>query len=164
MWRRIRSFLSRPPGERRALVEALFLLGAGRVALLSAPFPVVARRYHLGSRDTAAEHRHDAASQAHFVARMIASASRHTPWRSTCLVQALAATRMLRRRHVASTLYFGAARDEAGAFRAHAWVRCEAHLVTGGREHERFEVVGVFGVSEARGNQVASRSRSRSRA
>src|SRR6266849_5978722 len=43
------------------------------------------------------------------------------PWRSKCLDQAMAAQRMLARRGLQSTIYYGMARDEGKKWLAHAW-------------------------------------------
>ncbi len=54
------------------------------------------------------------------------------PWRSDCLVRALAARRWLAAGGVASRLRVGARHDEDGAFMAHAWLTVGDRVVTGG--------------------------------
>jgi hypothetical protein len=51
----------------------------------------------------------------------------------TCLVQALAADGMLRRRGFASTLHIGVRLHRPGStpLQAHAWVKCEGQIVVG---------------------------------
>lgn len=66
----------------------------------------------------------------------LAVAARHVPWRSDCLVQAIAADRRLRRRRLKPDFFLGVAKDEAGSFRAHAWQRCGGVTVTGGWSDE----------------------------
>lgn len=56
-----------------------------------------------------------------------------TPWESKCLVRAMVAQRLLRCHGIASTLYLGVGRDESKKMIAHAWVRCGALFVTGGK-------------------------------
>jgi hypothetical protein len=70
--------------------------------------------------------------------------SRHTPWESKCMVQAIAGMTMLRRRGIASTLYLGTARDENGAMIAHAWLRSGSLYVSGFEGMNRFVVVEKF--------------------
>lgn len=60
------------------------------------------------------------------------------PWRADCLVQALAAQSMLRRRHVPSTIAVGTAKHPDGRFEAHAWLSCRGEIVLGG-DIARFE-------------------------
>lgn len=54
------------------------------------------------------------------------------PWRSDCLVQALAARRWLGRGGVATRIGIGVRRTEEGALMAHAWLKAGDRLVTGG--------------------------------
>jgi hypothetical protein len=56
----------------------------------------------------------------------------------------LAATWMLQRRDISSTLYFGLAKDSNRGVKAHAWVRSGARILTGAEGHEDFEVVATF--------------------
>lgn len=79
------------------------------------------------------------------ISRAVELASRYTPWRSTCLVQASAAMTLLGRRKLDCTLYLGTAKNAAGQLAAHAWVRSGPLYVTGEREMEAFTVVGIFG-------------------
>jgi hypothetical protein len=74
---------------------------------------------------------------------MIASIEPRLPWRSTCLVQALAARSMLRRRHVATLLHFGVALDE-GRIRAHAWLEAGGGCVCGGKAAIGFTPIAAF--------------------
>ena len=56
------------------------------------------------------------------IARAIRAWSSRLPWRTLCFEQGLTAHWMLRRRGLASTLYYGAATLE-GHLKAHVWVR-----------------------------------------
>ena len=53
------------------------------------------------------------------------------PWRSDCVVQALAARRWLARGGVGSNLCIGV-RNDAQGFQAHAWLKVGERIVTGG--------------------------------
>jgi len=53
------------------------------------------------------------------------------PWRSDCVVQALAGRRWLARGGVGSRICVGVRKDEAG-FAAHAWLKVGERIVTGG--------------------------------
>lgn len=67
------------------------------------------------------------------VSRGIQVAANRLPWHTSCLVRAMAAKWMLRRRGVASTLYLGA-RHSGSGLAAHAWLRTGPAIVTGGAE------------------------------
>jgi hypothetical protein len=59
------------------------------------------------------------------------SASR-VPFRSDCLVQALAAQRWLARFGIPARLTFGVMPQRTGDFEAHAWLEASGRVVTGG--------------------------------
>ena len=62
-----------------------------------------------------------------------------TPTDSNCYPQALTAFWLLRRRHIPTTFYYGAAFDEDGtALEAHVWLRSGPLVVTGGGPRRRF--------------------------
>ena len=61
----------------------------------------------------------------------LAAGARRVPWRADCLVAALAATRWLRRLRLAPEAFVGVAKTADGGFLAHAWARCEDHMVVG---------------------------------
>ena len=80
------------------------------------------------------------------IGQAIRSAANYTPWESVCLPQAMAAQWMLKRRHIAGTLYLGVAKDETKPEKlaAHAWLRSGDVLLTGGAGHRQFTVVATF--------------------
>ncbi len=81
-------------------------------------------------------------SEAARVKWAVETAARVLPWKPVCLPQAVAATVMLKRRHIPSTLYLGV--DPSRALDAHAWVRVGQVTVTGGPVDQRFAVVSTF--------------------
>lgn len=137
-------FVRMPAAKRRLLLEALLCLGWARV-LKAMPFARIAPSLGVPMRETpqmlapAEERRVREISQA------VRTVSRHTPWQSRCLVQAIAAQRMLARRRIACTLYLGTARDRQGRMVAHAWTRSGECYVTGAEERKWFTTVAIFG-------------------
>jgi hypothetical protein len=104
------------------------------------------------------EHAHvplDEVRRAHVtrVSRAVKTASRLHPLRPKCLTEALAAKRMLRRRDVASTIYFGLRRrgvaivldgpQPRGEIVPHAWLIAGGESVTGG-DGRSCSIVGYF--------------------
>lgn len=65
------------------------------------------------------------------VAYVVPAMGKRVPWRSDCLVQALAARRWIARAGVTSDLCIGVRKDDAG-FQAHAWLKVGEQIVTGG--------------------------------
>lgn len=121
------------------LLETVLTLAVARVIVLLIPFRFYSRAM---GRDGESSAETIAPDVVHRVSRAIESASRHTPWRSKCLEQALAAKAMLRRRRLSNTLYVAVARD--AALEAHAWVRSGDICVTGQAELDRYTVVARF--------------------
>ena len=65
-----------------------------------------------------------------------------TVWESKCLVRALTAQKLLKRKGIPSTLYLGCGMQD-GKMVAHAWLRCGRMIVTGAGEEE-YTVVDKF--------------------
>ncbi len=74
----------------------------------------------------------------------VRAVAQRTPWKSNCLVHALAAKIMLRRRGIASTVYLGVAKDRGKDLNAHAWLRSGDVILTGKRSSGEFNVLSVF--------------------
>jgi hypothetical protein len=141
--RSLRRYLRRPLGERLLLLEALACLGLARLAILLLPFrrlvPLLGQQQHeTPAADTPTFH-----PTLQAVARAVAATSRHTPWESACLVQAIAAKLMLKRRGIPSTLHLGVAKED-NRFMAHAWLRSGSCILTGGAGRERFTIISTF--------------------
>jgi Transglutaminase-like superfamily len=116
----LRKFLRLPAPDRRLLLEAARLQAAVRLALWF--FPV--RTWH---RPSACVGIPDTVSPAR-AAWAIAASARLIP-RSTCLVRALAAQRLLARHGYPSTLHLGVAKSPE--FQAHAWLEHDGSPVVG---------------------------------
>jgi len=138
-WRR------RTRAERLLLIEAFFLLGLARLAVLLLPFRWLAASLGEHMKETGQTLSPDALKTARLVGGAVRSAAGYTPWGSVCLPQAAAAKWMLGRRHIASTLYLGVAKDDApGKLAAHAWVRSGPAILTGAQGRSRYTVVSTF--------------------
>jgi hypothetical protein len=86
----------------------------------------------------------------------VQGAAVRTPWLSACLVQSLAAHVMLRRRGLPSVVYLGVAKDAAGNFIAHSWLRCGDRIVTGGGSQQRYSVIAAYRPIPGRAPELAS--------
>jgi Transglutaminase-like superfamily len=128
---RLNKFAALSSQERRLFFRALFLVGAVRAGLWLLPFRVV-RRLIGGS----SQHAGTIGSVAQCVWAVRAS-SRFVPG-ATCLTQALTAQALLARSGYESRLEIGVTKDEAGRFRAHAWVVFAGAIVIGGAEADRY--------------------------
>lgn len=132
--------------DRLLLIEAWLYLGAARLALLAIPFRRIAP--HLGKQisPTSVQQPDPEAvpPQARRVAGAVETMSRHTPWESACLAQAIAGKWMLRRRGLSSRLYLGTRKDPSGNLKAHAWLQSADEILIGGESHETFVVLSGF--------------------
>ncbi len=130
--------------EWRLLAEATGYLVAARLAVWFVPF----RRLATGLGDAMAESpATNTEAQQSVVAPIgwaVRELGRRLPWMSQCLVQAVAATWMLQRRRIPSTLYFGLAKESDGELEAHAWVRSGTQVLTGAHGRQDFTVVATF--------------------
>ena len=139
-WRR------RSRAERLLLMEAFVLLGIARLTVLVMPFRWLAVTLGKHMKETGIEVNPSDLGPARMVGQAVRSAANNTPWESLCLPQAVAGQWMLKRRHIAGTLYLGVAKDKAKTERlaAHAWLRCGNIILTGREGHRQFTVVAVF--------------------
>ncbi len=130
--------------DRTLLLEALFWLGVARLLILTVPFKWIAP--YLGRQTGESEwvRYPSTAGIARRIGWAVRAVAAHTPWESACLAQAITAKRMLRRRHLPSTLYLGVAKSKDAPMQAHAWLCCNGSILTGESGHQRFTVIASF--------------------
>lgn len=146
----ISKFLALDWARRFLLGEAWILLAAARFALLVLPFRVISRC--IGPQCPPAEVASSTEPVPDLARRItwaVDAMSRHTPWESACLAQALVGKVMLEHRGVASRLYLGTRKDGAGNLAAHAWLKVGGATVLGGRGHETFTALASYGATGA---------------
>lgn len=146
---RVRKFLALDGKRRRLFLEAWCRLGHHRFSLLRKPFSELVGRLQIHREPFTQPPGAPAdIATARSIGWAVTLASNHTPWDSTCLVQVLAAQRMLQGRGIPGVFYIGAttARDEGEppGLRAHAWLKCGDSFITGEPGHEAYTVVTAF--------------------
>lgn len=141
--KRTARFVRLPLVQKKTLLEALWFLSWARIQR-QRPFVKTARL--LGTEMDETSHLADesTAASVRTVARAIHAMAEYTVWESSCLVRAIAAMKMLERRQVASTLYFGVSKDTNGKMKAHAWLRSGPFVVTGAAEMNKYTPIGMF--------------------
>lgn len=135
------------PGTRRVmLAEACAALLAAQLQVRCLPFRRVAARLGASGAETGHEVTREQQALSREVEWAIAAASRRLRPRPTCLMEAVAAQALLRRRGVAATVYLGVApaRADGRQINAHAWLRCGRRIVTGKAEAGRFRALACF--------------------
>jgi len=149
MLRRIRKFLALDWQHKKLFLQAYLVLGKVRHALLRRPFRKLVAELDV-SRDAVVQAPLEPSARATALAVgwAVRTAANFTPWESTCLVQVLAAQRLLQERGIAGVFYLGAANarasDEATGFLAHAWLKCDGEFITGEPGHRNYTVISSF--------------------
>jgi hypothetical protein len=132
-----------PPADRRLLLEATVEITRASIDLRVAPPSKTATL--LGTplrRDPSNRLAPRQKPEAERIGWMVARVARHLPWHPTCLRQALAVQRMLRRRRIISHLHLGVVSNPVGA--AHAWVTVDGQPIIGEAGIERFVPLAAF--------------------
>lgn len=149
MLSRIRKWLALDWQHKKLLIQAYFLIGWIKYSLSRKPLKELTADLRL-HRDAVSIPPLTPASRetARSVGWAVRTAAKFTPWESGCLVQVLAAQRMLQKRGIAGVFYLGAAHNEeqdaSRDFSAHAWLKCADDFITGEPGHQRYTVVSSF--------------------
>jgi hypothetical protein len=144
VWSDLKRAAKLPGTLRRLLGEALIALLIARGAMALLPFRRIAAWLGTPGADVPTAASVEEMCTAYEIGWAVRAVARRVPWDGRCLVQALAATGMLRRRGLEGTVSFGACQGEAAGFDAHAWLRLGSCIVTGGPGHERFKAFTTF--------------------
>lgn len=131
--------------NRRITIEAWIFCMWYRLLIFLVPMKYLKKSFGKEDTETSTEATNRDyywACRASYEANRIAD---KTPWDSKCLVRALAARKILKRRKVATTLYLGVGLEDGEGMIAHAWLRCGSFYVTGGTG-EGYAMVAKFGM------------------
>lgn len=138
---RLRRYRRLTPADKRLYARAWCLLWRVRMALWVLPYRAWRKRYVTASTNAGSpaetEMRGEAPGGADTLDRVswaVLHASRFVPGARTCLVQAIAAQRLLHRMGLPASLHLGVRRSAEGELQAHAWVRSGTVVVVGGEE------------------------------
>lgn len=133
-----RRVLGLPRRDRRLAAEAYLELARARLALAVFSFRSVAAGLGVtvqGATQPGTPQQSLTAEQHETVSRLawiLLRVARDASFTATCLPQAIAGRRMLRRRHIPSVLHIGVAKaSPTSALEAHAWLESAAVDVTG---------------------------------
>lgn len=100
------------------------------------------KKWGIRGEESPAEETSENYRYAYRVAYAVDRICTRTTWESKCLVRALTAKRLLKRKGIKNTLYLGC-KLEDGAMVAHAWLRVGSKYVTGGNG-EGYAVVDKY--------------------
>jgi len=126
-------------------METVLALGVGWILVFALPFRWTANWFGGTARPSPQPPSADGAIRhARYVTRRLQRVAAHLPWRTTCLVRAIAGALLLRRRGVASTIRFGVKRED-GKLAAHAWLLVGDTMVLGGEIAPEFQPLADLG-------------------
>jgi hypothetical protein len=148
MLHKFKKFSKLSSEEKKLFLEAYITLGMMRTAILTISFKRLTQSLeHLPKKEEITALNDKEMFLAIKVGQAITRAAAYTPWESACLAQSLTAQKMLQKRGIPGVFYLGAAKDEESKekMKAHAWSQCGDTIITGGRGHEEFTVLSVFG-------------------
>lgn len=74
---------------------------------------------------------------------MVSGLASRTPWRSTCLVKALAAHKMLEKRGIKSKVHLGVKKSGNNGLEAHAWLSVDGSVIIGGENLNEFKEISI---------------------
>lgn len=137
-------FILMPFKDKLLTIEALLLTFYYRLCLLIIPFNNFKKHMGTYNEESPVNIELIQYKEAKTVKRIIESVSQITPWESKCLVQALTAKRMMKKREISITIYLGVRKGSEESMIAHAWTRCGALYITGGKYREDYVVVAKF--------------------
>ena len=112
-----------------------------QLLLRAIPFRMIAPHLNTGAKGEAAAGYGKTLAA---VTWAVAAIGRRTKWRNRCLVDAITAKWMLKRRGIQAKLSLGLAKDEAKQLQAHAWLQVGPSIITGENDHQRFQVMSTF--------------------
>jgi hypothetical protein len=128
--RRIYSFLRYNPNKFLYL-QTLILSAINRMRVLIIPIKRLQRSMGVYNQESAKEESEERYRRASLVAYVVNRVCDRTPWKSRCLVKALTAQYLLKKKNIPSTLYLGVGKD-GERMTAHAWLRTGRYYITGG--------------------------------
>jgi len=144
---KLKKFFLLSDEEKKLFIEAWFLLGVMRLAILM--FPLKRLLSPLQSGQALQELPRLSEDQKEAVAmirKVMMSASANTPWNSTCLVQSLSAKKMLQKRGISGVIFIGVKKkeDRCDEMLIHSWTKSGDQIVTGNEELEAFKVLSIY--------------------
>jgi hypothetical protein len=127
------------------VVKAFFYSASFRLQLLMFKPKKMKKHWGVEKEESSVEEPEEYADYVGKVSRAVLCVCNNTKWESKCLVRALTAQKLLKKRKLHSTLYLGVRQDEEGKMLAHAWLRWGKFIVTGGNEDlSKYAVVSKF--------------------
>lgn len=142
MIKKIYKFIKLENKRKVLFIKAFIILGISRALVLSISFKNLSKNLGTHGMETSYEECEDI-NTIRLIKWAVNTAAKFTPWNSNCLAKAITAQRMLSKRKISSTMYFGVIKEK-GELKAHAWLRSGNTYITGGNGYG-YTVTGFFG-------------------
>lgn len=138
----MRAFFNLSAKNKLLVLKIPILLIYFKLRLRFIPFKKIVAKLHTETDDFVLTE--ERTQYIHRISITLHKISNILPWRCTCLEKALAGKYLLAENNIPSTLYLGATIGHASKFAAHAWLTCADIVLIGGKEKDRYAVVGSF--------------------
>lgn len=142
--KKFKSFLCWDNKKKVLFIQAFFYCGVYRLFILKVPFNKLKDKIGTSNAETPETIELKCYSEAKLVSGAVKTAAKYTPWESKCLVQALTAQKLMRKKGIPITMYLGVRKNQDGEMKAHAWTRCGSYYITGGKGDNHYAVVAKF--------------------
>ena len=127
------------------VVKAFFYSASFRLQLLVLKPKKMKKHWGIEKEESGTAEPEEYTDYARKVSRAVLCVCNNTKWESKCLVRALTAGKLLRKKRLHYTMYMGVCQDETGNMIAHAWLRWGKYTVTGGNQNlDRYAIVSKF--------------------
>lgn len=142
--RKIKSFILIDNRTKLDFIKAYIYTGIARGFILFVPFNKLRKKMGKQKIESSTNVDIETYRIAKKIGWVVTQVSKYTPWKSKCLVQALTAQNMLKKKGISTTIYLGVKKDGKDNMLAHAWIRCGAYIVTGGINKHEYTIVAKF--------------------
>lgn len=147
MFRKIKKFSTLNTPQKILFLEAYTTLIVLRLVISLVPLRTILKAKQVHSPTVPATSNYQLITAIN-TGKAVRAAANNTPWKSACLMQALTAQRMLAKRKIPGLFFIGARLDkeakEKQRLKAHAWLQCSHHIITGDTGHIQHKILSVF--------------------
>lgn len=146
--RKLRTAFSLEMEQYLWLVVVFPLSGLIRLMVLTLPFRSFQQilGHPVNNRQVCSIAKPGKVNRALKLGRTIRIASKYTPWKSNCMVEAVVARLLLVIMNIDHVIFLGARLDsyDEKDMKAHAWLMVGNQFVVGGKGHKAFGIVGTY--------------------
>lgn len=133
----LHNFLFHNP-DRFQTLQIIVLSGWYWLLITLVPMKRLERHFGVRGKESPYEEDSWKLQTAYRIGKRVERICKRTPWASKCLVRALTAQRLIFKETITTTLYLGV-KEKDKAILAHAWLRCDNYIITGGDGFASFD-------------------------